>query len=260
MADIVRLAKSGSNWTSNELVSYNIIIQEHDEAQFFHGPLPEYVGPLGFIEHEDRIQGLDAASLSLIKRLDLAMNILEGEESAVVDFAVELLRVMGYERHDTVVRTRKTIRLLMCGQLVLTKTDVCLMDSSSQILLILQEDKSQINPSDPEAQLIAEAIAAFQENNAKRVNDLFLELLETQVIPGITMLGTFPTFYKVKVTADLDHSVRFGQYPETQTVVYRHTPRVPERSDGMRPLDNRKLVLRCYEAFKKFVYPATMNH
>ena len=103
---------------------------------------------------------------------------------------------------------------------------------------------------------MAEAIAAFQENNAKRVNDLFLEPLEMQVILGITMVGTFPRFYKITVTADLDHCVRFGQYPETQTVVYRHTPRVPRRrSDGMRPLDNRKLVLRCYEAFKKIVYP-----
>jgi len=153
MADIVRLAKSGSNWTSNELVSYNIVIQEQDEDQFFDGPLPKYAGPLGFIEHEDRVLGLDAPSLALIKRLDLAMKILEGEESAVVDFAVELLRVMGYERDATIVRTWKTIRLLMCGHLVLTKTDVCLMDISSQILLILQEDKSHINPSDPEAQL-----------------------------------------------------------------------------------------------------------
>ena len=76
------------------------------------------------------------------------------------------------------------------------------------------------------------------------------------MIPGITMVGTFPGFYKIKVTADLDCCVRLGQYPELQTVVYRHTPRVPRRrSDGMRPLDNRKFVLRCYEAFKEIVYP-----
>ena len=45
--------------------------------------------------------------------------------------------------------------------------------------------------------------------------------------------------------------------PETQTVVYRHIPRVPprRRSDEMRPLDNRKLVLRCCEAFQEFVHP-----
>ena len=255
MANLVRLARSGGDWTSNELVAYRIAIQEQDQAQFFGGPLPEYAGPPGFIEHEDRVQGLDGPSLALIKRLDLATKTFEGQESSVDDFAAELLRVMGYERDDTVVCTRKSIRLHMCGEIVFAKTDVCLMDISSDILLLVQEDKTHINPSDPEAQLMAEAIAAFQENNATRVNERFLEPLTMQVILGITMVGTFPRFYKIQVTADLDRSVRFGQYPETQTVVYRHTPRVPRRrSDGMRPLDNRKLVLRCYEAFKKFVH------
>jgi hypothetical protein len=256
MANVVRLAKSVNDWTSNELVAYNIAIQEQGQDQFFGGPLPGYVGPIGFIRHEDRVQGLDPWSLSLIKRLDLAMKVMEGEESAVDDFAVELLRVMGYETDQMVVRTRKSIRLNMCGELVFAKTDGCLLDASSEILLFAQEDKTHINPSDPEAQLIAEAIGAFQENNAKRVNDHFLDPLEMQVIPGITMAGTFPRFYKVKVTAELDRSIRFGQYPATETIIYHHTPRVPRRrSDGMRPLDNRKLVLRCYEAFKKFVYP-----
>jgi hypothetical protein len=257
MANIFRLAKSGSDWTFNELEAYRIAIQEQEQAQFFGGPLPEYAGPLGFVEHEDRVQGLDAPSLALIKRLGLATEIEEGGESVVADFAVELLRVMGYEMDHTIVRTRKNIRLLMCSEFVLATTDVCLMDVSSEILLLVQEDKMHIsNTSDPEAQLIANAIAAFQANNAIRVNHLFLEPLEKQVIPGITMVGTFPIFYKIEVTADLDRSIRFGQYPKTKTVVYRHTPRVPSRRDrGMRPLDNRKLVLRCYEAFKKFVYP-----
>jgi len=258
MANIMRFAKSESDWTFNELETYRIAIQEQDQAQFFDGPLPEYTGPLGFVEHEDRVQGLDAPSLSLIKRLVLATEIEEGGESAVADFVVELLRVMGYEKDHTLVRTRKSIRLLMCSEFVLATTDVCLMDvSSSEILLLVQEDKMHISTtSDPEAQLIANSIAAFQANNAIRVNHLFLEPLEKQVIPGITMVGTFPIFYKIEVTADLDRSVRFGQYPEAKTVVYRHTPRVQSRrDDGMRPLDNRKLVLRCYEAFKKFVYP-----
>jgi hypothetical protein len=256
MANIVRLAKSGNEWTTNELEAYNIVIHEQEQHTFFGGALPEYTGPVGFIEHEDRVQGLDGPSLSLIKRLDLAMKILEGEESAVDDFAVELLRATGYETNDTVVRSRKSLRLLMCGENVFAKTDVCLMDASSEILLLVQEDKTHINPADPEPQLIAEAIAAFQHNNSTRVQELLVEPQEIQMILGITMIGTFPRFYKIQVTADLDRCVRFGHYPATQTVVYRHTPRVPRRrSDGMRPLDNRKLVLRCYEAFKKFVYP-----
>jgi hypothetical protein len=257
MANIIRLAKSGSDWSSNDLAAYNINVQEQDQALFFDGCLPEYSGPEGFVQYEDRVQGLDAPSLALIKRLDLAMKVMEGEETAVDDFAAELLRAMGYETEDTVVRTRKNIRLTMCGEMVFAKTDVCLLDVNSEIILLVQEDKTHINPSDPEAQLIAEAIGAFQENNTKRVNELFLEPLKTQVIPGITMVGTFPRFYKVTVTADLDRCVRFGEYPSIPTVVHRHTPRVPRRrSDGMRPLDNRKLVLRCYEGFKKFVFPS----
>jgi hypothetical protein len=76
------------------LYAYNIVIHEQDQDQFFGGQLPVYAGPVGFVEHEDRVQGLDAPSLALIKRLDLAMKILDSEESAVDDFAAELLRAI----------------------------------------------------------------------------------------------------------------------------------------------------------------------
>jgi hypothetical protein len=266
LENLIRLAKSSSDWTSKELLAYNIAIYEQDQAQFFGGPLPEYyVGPIGFIQHEDCVQGLDAPSLSLIKRLDLTRMIKAGEESAVDDFAVELLQVLGYETERTVLRTRQNIRLNVCGEKVVAQTDICLLDASSEILLIIKEDKTHIrNDFDPEAQLIAEAIGAFQENNAKRKNILLLDPLEVQVIPGITMEGTFPRFYKIRVTADLDRAVRDGQYPGAPTFVCRHTPRVPRRrSDGMRPLDKRRLVLQCFEAFKKFVvstFPFSFRH
>jgi len=256
MANLLRFAKSGSSWGTNELEAYNISIVEQGQETFFGGPLPAYTGPAGFLQHEDRVQGLDASSLALIKRLDLAMKVMDGEESAVDDFAAELLRAMGYETEETVIRTRKSIRLIMCGEQVYAKTDVCVLDADSEILLLVQEDKTHINPQDPEPQLIAEAIATFQSNNAKRVNDLFLNPLQSMVLPGITLTGTFPRFYKIRVTADLDHCVRHGLYPAAQTVVYRHTPRVPRRrSDGMRPLDNRGVILRCYEAFRQIVLP-----
>jgi hypothetical protein len=261
MANIIRSAKSGSDWTTNELTAYNISIIEQDQDAFFGGPLPPYTGPAGFVQHEDRMHGLDATSLALIKPLDLAMKLIEGEESPVHDFAAEILRTLGYETEQTVVRTRKNIRLLMCGETVYAKTDVCLIDADSEILLLVQEDKTHISASDPEPQLVAEAVAAFQHNNSIRVNDLFLQPLQRHVFPGITMVGTFPRFYKVNVTADLDHSIRYGVYPLTETVVHRHTPRVPRRrSEGMRPLMNRKLVLRCYEAFKRFVLPEEGIH
>jgi hypothetical protein len=51
--------------------------------------------------------GLDPASLSLMKRLDLAARIVEGEESAVDDFTAEVLRTLGYERDDGRSHTKK---------------------------------------------------------------------------------------------------------------------------------------------------------
>jgi hypothetical protein len=142
----------------------------------------------------------------------------------------------------------------MCGQQVYAKTDVCIMDINSELLLLVQEDKSHINPADPEPQLVAEAIAAFQSNNLNRVNNLLVDPLQKQVFPGITMVGTFPRFYKIEVTTNLDMCIRGGTYPTTKMTVERHTPRVPRRrSDGMRLLDNCIHVLWCYEGFKQFV-------
>ena len=256
MANFIRVAKSGSDWGPNDLDAFNISIIEQEQETFFRCPLSEIAqssgrkNPVGFLQHEGRVEGLDDTSLALIKRLDLAMKITAGEESAVVDFTAELLRAIGYEEKSTVVCTRKDIRFIMCGEPVYAKTDVCILDHVSEILLLVQEDKSHIRPQDPESQLIAGAIATFQSNNAIRVNDLFQDPLPTMVIPGITMTGTFPKFYKIEVTADLEQCVRYGQFPAVKTVVYRHTPRVPgRRSDGMRPLDNRKHIFRCHEDF-----------
>lgn len=60
------------------------------------------------------------------------MKIMEGKESAVGDFAAELLRSMGYETEETVIRTRKNIRFTMCGEQVYAKTDVCVLDAASE--------------------------------------------------------------------------------------------------------------------------------
>lgn len=151
------------------------------------------------------VQGLDRPSLSLIKRLDLAMKLNEGEESAVDDFAVALLQAVDYEGEDTVIRTHKNICFQMCDE------------ATSQVLLLVQEDRSHINPSDSEGELIAEAIGAFQQDNARRQGDLILPPLEMQVIPGIAMVRTFPRFYKIKVTKELDMAIRFGQYPNADS-------------------------------------------
>ena len=103
----------------------------------------------------------------LINLLDLAM-IPEMGETAVDDFTVELFKVTGYVHRDRVARTRADLPLFICGEQRHAKTDVCIVDrAQNDILLLVQEDK-RLEPISARAQLVAEAVAGFNENNANR--------------------------------------------------------------------------------------------
>ena len=71
------------------------------------------------------------------------------------------------------------------------------------------------------------------------------------------MAGTSPTFYKIPVTADLEYAVINGLYPDNPTQVSKYQPAVPRPnrrwSEGMKPLDARREVIQCYEAFKAVI-------
>ncbi|KAI9507563.1 hypothetical protein F5148DRAFT_981239 [Russula earlei] len=106
----------------------------------------------------------------LIGLLDLAM-IPDKGETAVDDFVVELFKVLGYVRRQRLARTRVDLPLLICCEERHAKTDVCIVDrSQNDILLLVQEDRrlQQLEPAHARAQLVAEAVAAFNENNAQR--------------------------------------------------------------------------------------------
>ena len=106
----------------------------------------------------------------LIGLLDLAMIPNKGE-TAVNDFAVELFKVLGYVHRQRLARTRVDLPLLICGEERHAKTDICIVDcSQNDILLLVQKEKrlQQLEPVNAQAQLVAEAVAAFNENNAQR--------------------------------------------------------------------------------------------
>ena len=71
------------------------------------------------------------------------------------------------------------------------------------------------------------------------------------------MAGSAPIFYRIPVTVALLDALVTGTYPAEETVVLRYIPSVsnPEgyRNRGMRPLDNRRVVLQCLESFKAFL-------
>jgi hypothetical protein len=193
----------------------------------------------------------------LLHYLDLAMDLKVGQEAAVDNFAAELLRGLDYDDENRIVFTRYAIPLLICGRNSVTKTDICIMDDNEillLLLLLLQKDKSLTSMKDPEPQVIAGAIAAFALNNRKREHDLNPPLCNSIMFPCLTMVGTSPIFYKITVTAALSKAVQAGSFPEIETRVLRYIPALPRRnSKGMRPLPNRLEILRCLEAFKKFL-------
>ncbi|KAF8493540.1 hypothetical protein JB92DRAFT_2750237 [Gautieria morchelliformis] len=137
-----------------------------------------------------------------------------------------LERFMEYDNKKRIVSTRFPIPFIICGVETKAEVDIYVAMKSSNILLLLQEDKRLENDKDPEAQVIAEAIAAFQENSKIRSKN-YQEHLDKMIFPCITMIGTFPIFYLVPVTRELNECVKRGLYPENITTIYRHTPTVP---------------------------------
>ena len=116
------------------------------------------------------------------------------------DLAKSIHEVTGFDQIGTILRKRYDIPFTICGDSHrATRSDACLVHLNSMILLVIQQDKTTFSSTDPEPQIIAEAIATFQLNNRKRA-DLDLPQLDMMTIPCITMMGTRPCFYQIPVT------------------------------------------------------------
>jgi len=252
MAEIIRSAKSGSEWTTNELIAYNIKIVPQPPEQFFGTAAQVSLASLDplIITGSTDTANLSDATLRYLTYLDLATK--GSQETLIDEFSRETLSLLGYSERGLALFTRYIIPLTICGRETAAQTDVCLVDGRSMILLILQEDKTTFNPSNPEPQVIAEAIAAFQYNNIKRERR-GLTALVSMVLPCITMVGTRPTFYLVPVTQALSDAVTTGQYPTMPTevrkcvVVAGHNR---SSSEGMERPEFRRVALERFLAFK----------
>ncbi|KAJ7731820.1 hypothetical protein DFH07DRAFT_847003 [Mycena maculata] len=256
MADLIRSARSGSDWMENDLHAYRIRIEYQDAATFFQIPGPGLPGPV--VRHPAvlTLPGPAAApdedAYHFLRVLDMTMV----DDSAVDDFAVLLLKELGYLPIGRVSRMRLDIRFVICGEERYADTDVCVIDDHG-IILLVQEHKRREETRSPVPQLVAQAIAAFHSNNRQREQIFGLPPLPSKVVPGITMQGSAPTFFKVPVSQELVEAVMGGVYPATETIVYAHLPTIPrpaERwNEGMTPVDNRLIIMSCYEVFKQSV-------
>ena len=75
--------------------------------------------------------------------------------------------------------------------------------------------------------------------------------------PGITLVGSTPTFYKITVTKGLMIALATGQYPEKSTNVEKFLPPVDNSlafyQSGMKHLNDRAVVFQCFQAFKQLM-------
>ncbi|KAF8554205.1 DNA/RNA polymerase [Imleria badia] len=78
-----------------------------------------------------------------------------------------------------------------------------------------------------------------------------------KTMAGIAMIGSAPIFYKIPITRELLSAIGAGQFPQTPTIVQCLFPLVANQTQyvqtGMKPLDQRRTVLECFEAFKAFL-------
>ena len=145
MANTIRSAKSGSDWTTNELVGFNITVVDDNVATFFGNPnLPaSTVDPIIF-NNVGLPPGPVAKSTRLFFRYlqDAIERFPPGQPTeAVVDtFALNLLGLLDYDEPNRALYQRMEIGFgfIMCSQRVDAKPDICIMDD--KFLLLVQED------------------------------------------------------------------------------------------------------------------------
>jgi hypothetical protein len=202
--------------------------------------------------------------------------------SPVINFTYHLLNMLGFtgEEGDRIIRRHQDMPLFMCGQNTHAIADVCVFHPTSEtVLLLVKEDcrppaggrpyhytptlsrdrdsGSTGEGQNPEAQLLAQAIAVFQMHN-RALRLMRLPPVETKVVPAIVMSGTTPVFYKFEITAGLVEAVQTSRYSTKVTKVQRLVPPVARkerlREEGMREVENREVLLGCLEAFKEVVW------
>ncbi|TFY65647.1 hypothetical protein EVG20_g5438 [Dentipellis fragilis] len=279
MAHLPRRAKSANDWTETDLEAYNIHLRAEDAATFF-GTTELPQSPIGqeVLDVEDAHDIKNDDSANLVKYIGGAMR---GEEPAVLPFVPTLLTDTGYPKDGQLVAQRNDFPFFVCGEWRHARTGATLFDpGETTTLLVVQNDhrfgahdgeddfddsdsedsdSGYLNDRDPNPQLVAAVIAAFHCRNLSRELS-GRRAVEPKVMPGLVMAGTLPTFFKIPITAPLLDAVHEGTYPAEPTIVSMHIPDLPNPDrwrEGMKPLENRRHILRCLEAFRGFVQDYT---
>lgn len=145
MANIICLAKSGYEWTNNNLMAYNITVTFQDATAFFgKTPLPAPAPAIdqGFLTALTD-NTVNDTTYCLLTQLDLAMSPSHPKESAVDDFAVALFHYLHYTHLPQAVCMYKELWLIMYGEHKYAKPDICIINRrlAQNVILLVQENK-----------------------------------------------------------------------------------------------------------------------
>jgi len=253
-----RPPKMGRKWTQDDLLAYNIKIDYQDLTTFFgvtELPPPNVVNDV-LTAHDVAASNDESANHMLVYMKYMTTVDIDTGTLNFVRPLFELLKYAEGEQQRSLFLWTNLRYMSSPGRP--PQVDACVIDHSQYeaMILVVKVDR-HLRGFDAEARLISDAIAAFHNDNNMRAKRFGTNPLASKVMPGIVMDGTMPTFYKIPITAELVRAVESGERPEQETVVHAYVPEVPTKvprpEEGMKPLDNRYIILSCYDAFKKFM-------
>ncbi|KAF9476716.1 hypothetical protein BDN70DRAFT_862791 [Pholiota conissans] len=261
--------KRGMDWGRVDLEAYNIRVEDQPNflAFFEVNAVPELDVPADLLTALNATDTEDYSASYLITEIDFTRSTEWIKDTSPISL-VRLIFDMFHYRHDIYyLSSRKRIQLVVGGKATHSVADMTTIIEVGTpgwypVALIVQDDRhnreweAERDVNDPEACLIANAIGAFQEMNQHR-KEMGREPLQHRVFPGVVTQASAPVFYKVDVTQELAEAVEHGVRPLTTTVVQRHMPGVPRPEkrveEGMKPPDNRGVILGCYKALKGLI-------
>ncbi|KAG1874634.1 hypothetical protein DFJ58DRAFT_626703, partial [Suillus subalutaceus] len=215
MADLRRTAGPGvTEWSEYDLDAYHITVSSQTKRKFFGMPrLPPPAHPSALVDFmnppDPRI--MSASTKKLLGYFNLGNYPYYGQyRTGRINFFAKLLETYGYNDGRRIVFTHHPLPLPICGVSSLVEMDISVMDDDEILMVVQDKTPTRFDENtsesqswvDPEAIVIAGAIAAYAANNKVRV-DMNLPLLDVITIPAITLEGLTPTFYKIPVTAEL---------------------------------------------------------
>lgn len=260
MSKISRVLKSGSRWRMKDLPGWNVSFRDKLAGEFFRRNVySEFPHLRAFVTMPDArslrcIKSLTEGhdyydSLELLEKLEKARYGLEID----VDSLWQSLYVkIGLIATLDSIETRKPLELDLCGGTTEANPDLRLVDGKGIIYQIV-EDKSVRERKNPEAQLVAEAIATAQ-NNRKRRRNLGLREEDVERIYAMTSRGLVPAFYDFRISLGFEEAVTGGTYPPEPLVVSRFKPEL-SRPGGLWDVANRALILGFVAALGQISKP-----